>query len=274
MATIRLGNVRYYQRHYLNMDRYAFDLWLLSLVPDNVKVIKDRCVKISETENGYELMLNGAGGSVRAASVVGADGASSIVRRTFFKPMSKKYVSIQQWFEHHGQKMPYYSCIFDPKTSDSCSWTIHKDGYVIFGGAFDKQGCRKAFEEQKRRFEEFAKNKFGEPVKTEACLVSSPRRHSDFVCSKPGVYLIGEAAGFISSSSFEGISGALISAKRLADAFAGAKTSEQASRLYKKNTRSIRFKYWLKTFKRYVLCSSFLRGIIMRSGIESIDKEN
>lgn len=25
--------VRYYQRHYLNMDRYAFDKWLISLIP-------------------------------------------------------------------------------------------------------------------------------------------------------------------------------------------------------------------------------------------------
>ena len=27
--------VRYYQRYYLNMDRYAFDRWLLSLVPSH-----------------------------------------------------------------------------------------------------------------------------------------------------------------------------------------------------------------------------------------------
>ena len=30
--------VKYYQRHYLNMDRYAFDRWLVSLIPSNVKV--------------------------------------------------------------------------------------------------------------------------------------------------------------------------------------------------------------------------------------------
>lgn len=266
-------HVKYYQRHYLNMDRYAFDMWLLSLVPDSVRVVNGRCIKIRKIEELFELTL-GAGMVVRAAAVVGADGASSVVRKTFFKPMSKQYVSIQQWFLHAGQTLPYYSCIFDPKTSDSCSWTIHKDGYVIFGGAFDKQGCRKAFEEQKKRFEEFANNKFGEPVKTEACLVSSPRRLSDFVCSKPGVYLIGEAAGFISSSSFEGISSALISAKRLSDAFAEGKDHKQISRAYKNKTRKLRFKLWTKTFKRCVLCSPFLRRLIMKSGIESIEKES
>ena len=32
---LRLGMVRYYQRHYLNMDRYAFDRWLISLIPSS-----------------------------------------------------------------------------------------------------------------------------------------------------------------------------------------------------------------------------------------------
>ena len=38
--------VRYYQRHYLNMDRYAFDQWLLSLVPSHVTMIKGRCKSV------------------------------------------------------------------------------------------------------------------------------------------------------------------------------------------------------------------------------------
>ena len=43
--------VRYYQRHYLNMDRYAFDKWLISLIPPAVEVINGRCEGIRE-ENG------------------------------------------------------------------------------------------------------------------------------------------------------------------------------------------------------------------------------
>ena len=33
---LRTRRVRYYQRYYLNMDRYAFDRWLVSLVPPTV----------------------------------------------------------------------------------------------------------------------------------------------------------------------------------------------------------------------------------------------
>ena len=52
------------------------------------------------------------------------------------------------------------------------------------------------FEEQKRRFEEFMGISFGEPLKTEACLVCSPKHLSDFVTGSDNVFLIGEAAGF------------------------------------------------------------------------------
>ena len=41
--------VRYYQRHYLNMDRYAFDRWLLSLVPEHVDLCRGRCATKSRT---------------------------------------------------------------------------------------------------------------------------------------------------------------------------------------------------------------------------------
>lgn len=270
------GLVRYYQRHYLNMDRYAFDRWLLSLVSPSVDVVKGRCGEIKKDGELYSVRIERDGGSetVRARAIVGADGGGSVVRRTFFAPMRVQYVAIQQWFENKGQSLPYYSCIFDEKTSDSCSWTIHKGGYVIFGGAFKKQGCRQAFDEQKARLEGFIKNSFGNAVKTEACLVSSPRAMKDFCTGKDGVFLLGEAAGFISASSFEGLSSAMYSGKVLADAIALAlgkgKTYSDAQRIYRKATRSLRLKLRMKSVKRILLCSPFTRGLIMRSGIQSI----
>lgn len=270
------GLVRYYQRHYLNMDRYAFDRWLISLVSPSVEVVKGRCGEIKRDGELYSVSIERDGGSetVSARAIVGADGGGSVVRRTFFAPMRVQYVAIQQWFENKGQSLPYYSCIFDEKTSDSCSWTIHKGGYVIFGGAFKKQGCRKAFDEQRSRLEGFIKNSFGDAVRTEACLVSSPRSMKDFCTGKDGVFLLGEAAGFISASSFEGLSSAMYSGKVLADAIALAlergKTYADAQRIYRKDTRSLRLKLRMKSVKRILLCCPLTRGLIMRSGIQSI----
>ena len=264
--------VRYYQRHYLNMDRYAFDNWLLSLISERVNVCKGRCNSAKKEGDLYRLSVQQGDLDtfVYARALVGADGGGSVIRRTFFSPMKVQYIAIQQWFEHRGQKLPYYSCIFDSKTSDSCSWTIHKDSYVVFGGAFKKQGCREAFDKQKSRLEAFLGVPFGEAVKTEACLVSSPRTIKDFRTGDEGVFLVGEAAGFISASSFEGISSAMHSGKMLAEAFLEGDTYESIQNIYQRKTRRLRFKLRIKSVKRIFLCTPFLRKIIMRSGIQSI----
>lgn len=264
--------VRYYQRYYLNMDRSAFDKWLLSLVPSHVAVCKGRCRKIEKEGNLCRISVRNSNEEfqVSARTLVGADGGGSIVRRTFFSPMRVQYIAIQQWFENKGQRLPYYSCIFDEKTSDSCSWTIHKGNYIIFGGAFERKGCRQSFETQKARLESFLGNSFGEAVKTEACLVSSPRTMSDFCTGEDNIFLLGEAAGFISASSFEGLSSAMFSGKMLADSFVEGKTAGEVQRIYRKNTNSLRFKLCIKAAKRTFLCNPFIRCAVMKSGVQSI----
>lgn len=274
VETIDLGRklVRYYQRHYLNMDRYAFDRWLLSLAEPYVDICRGRCLEIGK--DGEQFHLTVTHGEERktlvARMIVGADGGGSVVRRTFFRPMAVQYMAIQQWFHNQGQRMPYYSCIFDPETSDSCSWTIHKGNYVLFGGAFRRQGCRQAFEAQKARLEAHLGNTFGQPIRTEACLVSSPRTLKDYCTGEGSVFLLGEAAGFISASSFEGLSSAMYSGKMLADAFAAGGNCDRIQRRYRKSTRSLRLKLRLKSVKRILLCNPFTRYLIMKSGIQSI----
>ncbi len=263
------GQVRCYQRHYLNMDRYRFDLWLLSLVPETVDVIQDRVFSIEKSNGCFSLRLSDS--TVTARLLVGADGSRSTVRNFLGKESPKQYISIQEWYNSTGAALPYYSCIFDPKTSSSCSWTIHKDGQMIYGGAFEREGCRKAFDEQKSRFEKFLGASLGQPIRSEACLVSSPRRFRDLFCGEENVLLVGEAAGFISASSFEGISSALISARKAAKAI--AEHMEEPKKLikaYKRLTFSLRIKLCTKMLKRKILFTPLLRYIIMKSGIQSI----
>ena len=261
------GITRNYQRHYLNMDRASFDEWLLSLIPESVTVIRGRCTEI---EDGFSLSVTADNQklSLTADSIVGADGGASIVRRRFFKTCKKQYISIQEHFKDDGGDMPSYSCIYDPETSDSCSWTIRKDGYVIFGGAFDIKGGREAYFRQKARVEEHLGRSFGEATKIEACLLTSPRVAGDFLLGDGRVFLIGEAAGFISSSSFEGISSAFLSGKYLADSFA----DKNILASYKRKTGRLRLKLLFKIPKMKILCSPPLRKLIMKSGIASIKK--
>ena len=275
VETVDLGSklVRYYQRHYLNMDRYAFDRWLISLVPESVEIVNAKCISVAESDGIFALKLHG-GREVVAKAVVGADGAASIVRKSFFSPCKKKYIAIQQHFSTDADTLPAYSCIFDRETSDSCSWSICKRGRIIFGGAFNISDGRAQFEKQKARLEEFYGISLGEPTKTEACLVCSPRRKRDFNCGRASAYLVGEAAGFISSSSFEGISSAMLSGKLLADALSVAESPKSAIGSYRKKCRKLQLKLSAKIIKRAVLCSPLSRELIMKSGIESVEKYN
>lgn len=265
---------RYYQKHYLNMDRNAFDTWLFSLIPERVTKANGICASIKKSDGIFhiEIKTQNEIKIIFSRFLIGADGASSIVRNTFFTSDIYRYVAIQQWFECKMDDLPSYSCIFDRKTSDSCSWTIKKDGHFIFGGAFKISECRKNFEEQKKGFETYVGSPLGECIKTEACLLSSPRHICDFKLQKDNVFLIGEAAGFISASSFEGISSAIRSAKILAECFDEYPKSRSITRKYKRKTLSLRLKLTLKIAKRHILCSPLLRFIIMKSGVGSIKK--
>lgn len=263
---------RHYQRFYMNLDRHRFDLWLESLVPEKVERFTGRCRKISRTENGaYLLVCKGNDGSERvmtADKIVGADGAASAVRR-FLYPDKKirRCTAIQQWFaEEHSN--PFYSCIFDPLTSDCCSWSISKDNLFIFGGAFAPKNCRENFELQKKRLAEYG-FKFGKPLKTEACVVLRPSSPFDICTGRDGAFLIGEAAGLISPSSLEGISFAVNSARILAEIL--NRGGSKPERSYAAKIVPYRIKIAAKLMKCPFMYQPTLRRAVMKTGIASID---
>ena len=273
VRTIDLGSglTRYYRRNYINVDRCAFDGFLRSLIPDGVDRYSARCEEILKTSDGFELVLSG-GERVACDCLVGADGASSIVRRTLFKDRPiQKYVAIQQWFSA-GRENPNYSCVFDNATSTGCSWVFFKDGMMIFGGAFDKANARDAFEAQKRKLVSLGAveaDAFDDPKKTEACLVCRPRINKGTFLGDDGVILIGEAAGFISPSSFEGISYALESSEALAEAF-NTKNGGAILRTYKRKCARLSCKIKIKCLKRPFMYNKILRTLVMKSGLSAI----
>ena len=276
VRTIDFSNnlVRHYRRSYMNVDRKGLDSFFKSLIPPSVDKINGRCKKVAKTDLGYEIELVD-GEKLSCKWIVGADGASSNVRLSLFKDKKlQKYVAIQQWFPA-GETNPYYSCIFDNETSSGCSWIFFKDGMLIFGGAFDRKGCREAFEEQKKKLVDSGfvdSNAFGNPIKTEACLVSRPRLSGGIFRGKNGTFLLGEAAGFVSPSSFEGISYALFSGEMLADAFNrySAEKISTIHRYYNRKTQKLKAKVAMRCIKRPFMYNKLLRKLVMKSGLTSI----
>jgi flavin-dependent dehydrogenase len=89
-----------YQRFYLNIDRKEFDRWLLGRAAGVCDIRLGTLVRdIHKVENGYEVICSSETGEekIRARVVVGADGASSIIRSRIFGAEAeiKKYAAIQ-----------------------------------------------------------------------------------------------------------------------------------------------------------------------------------
>lgn len=273
------GLTRYYRRNYVNVDRNAFDRFMFGMIPDSVDKLCARCNEVKKLKSGFELKLirEGEEKKVTCSYIIGADGASSIVRRSLFKNKKiHKYTAIQQWFEAECEN-PFYSCVFDSATSSGCSWIFFKDGKLIFGGAFEFQKSREAFEAQKAKLIKLGiieADILSSPVKTEACLVSRPHFLHGIFRGGNGAFLLGEAAGFISPSSFEGISYALSSAEALADAFTRGSNAKSVMRIYNKQTRPLELKIKLRCLKRPFMYDPALRSAVMRSGLTSIKIKN
>lgn len=270
------GYTRYYRRSYLNVDRRKFDEFLKNMA--RAEIVKGRCVDISKDENGFLLSIEGeTKETVRCKYLVGADGASSVVRRKLFGDKKiYKYTAIQQWFDAKDES-PYYACVFDNETSSGCSWIFFKDGKLVFGGAFEKQGGREAFEIQKKKLVELGfvpAQLFANPIKTEACLVNRPKIGKGIFMGKDGAFLVGEAAGLISPSSFEGISFALSSGEKLAEIMNTYDSSDKMLSKYKARTAKLKLKAYLRVLKRPFMYNRFLRHVVMKSGVQSINVES
>ena len=269
---VPLALERYYQRHYINMNRKRFDSWLLSLVPDSVDMRTGcRLQSYAAQDNGFRLSLVHRKKTFveKARILIGADGAKSKIRAqsAYRQPFPKKYVAIQEWVERKND-LPYFTSIFDRSITDYYCWTIPKGEYLLIGAALPyKRKVSGRFTLLKSRLASCGM-KFGRSVFREGTLILRPVKQRQLFAAGQGIALLGEAAGWISPSSAEGLSYAFKSALMLADAL--AETPDGFESRYQEQTRKLRKYIFLKNLKSIFIFNPVLRKMIMNTGLQSI----
>ena len=283
-----------YQRHYINMSREKFDQWLVSLIPSNVDVLTPaRYLGCEPNGPNGKLTLryqrndtqNGGSGNdddndnsndaITTATtrvLIGADGAFSNVRRQFVPPHRDRelYVAVQHWFEP-GLHSSCYGAIFDREITDYYGWTIPKGDQLIVGAAMPAH-CK-----VRERFACLVEKlrKIGLPLEKETFRESAQivrprswRAVCPLVQNQP-IALLGEAAGWVSPSSAEGISYAMRSAVALADALLWG--IDDFQKRYMRNLLPLYLNLGFKHVKRPAMYWPLLRNVIIKSGLKTLD---
>jgi len=269
---VRQSIERRYQRYYINMDRQKFDCWLVSMIPQSVDMrLGCRLNSYEPGADGFKIKLyqNNKTYAEHAKILVGADGASSVVRKLAVPdhPLPKKYFCIQESVEANSQ-LPYFCSIFDPQITDYYCWTIPKENYLLIGAALHpRQNTAAKFELLKNKLADYG-FRFGKTVSREGAFILRPVKTRQISTGTKGVVLLGEAAGWISPSSAEGFSYAFKSALVLAKEL--RRTPDDFEKRYYQKTIQLRSNIFFKNIKSYFIYNPWLRNIVMQSGYRSM----
>lgn len=228
---------------FLNVERRGFDDWLVSLLPDNVTVVGQlTATAISEDADGVTVEFKNGEGATRVAcsTLVGADGPRSTVRRTLGIGSVSTYVTLQDFCTIEGDIEPYFDCIYLRGIGDcfGYAYVVPKGDVAIVGSVFYPKTKRphEKHDEVLRVLRQSLP--LGDSVKREAWIALSVRNAGDVVPGKGRVLLAGEAGGFMSPTSGEGISYAL-NTGRLAGMAIANHGPHDASRAYFEATAHI-----------------------------------
>jgi flavin-dependent dehydrogenase len=205
----------------------------------------------------------------KAKILIGADGAKSKIRKQSAPRhlFPQKYVAIQEWVDRKND-FPYFTSIFDYNITDYYCWTIPKGNYLLIGAALPyKEKAAEKFALLKATLSRYGM-KFGKTVFREGTLILRPVKQHQLFTGRQGIALLGEAAGWISPSSAEGISYAFKSALMLADDLRS--TLDGFEKRYHEKTRQLRKNIFLKNLKSIVIFNPILRKLIMNTGLQSI----
>jgi flavin-dependent dehydrogenase len=217
---------------FVNVDRAGFDDWLVSLLPGNVMVVGRHELERFSDEGGQVVArFKTPDGPVTAAArfMIGGDGARSQTRRLLGVPNTANYVTLQDFVEHDGGLEPYFDCIYLRDVGDefAYAYVVPKGDRAIVGSVFYPKTIRPGDKQDVvvERLRERLPS-LGPALFREACVALSVRAPADIVPGRGRVLLAGEAGGFMSPTSGEGISYAMNTGREAGKAVAASLNGE------------------------------------------------
>jgi flavin-dependent dehydrogenase len=206
-------------------QREGVEIW------DAAKVIRvnqkdsDCIVILKRGENQQEL---------RTRFVIGADGASSVVRKCLFPKLKIRYsVPIRECYEGSLDLAKVYFHWFFPKSRPRPRFNLNHKGDVFL---IEGSGIEELRGEINQILGDYGFDPDTKPLWKDGCLI--PRLHEalisgDFFPAQGNILLIGDAAGLLFPITFEGIGSALKSGIIAADAIhKAAKQGKTAAKVY------------------------------------------
>ncbi|MEK7817759.1 MAG: FAD-dependent monooxygenase [Actinomycetota bacterium] len=210
---------------YQNVDRAAFDMWLLELARsrEGLDIWPETMFVSVHTGGGAPLnvtmMKDGSRVTMDADFLIGADGAASSVRRYLGAAMPKRWLALQKTFRCEGTEVDRFLA-FLAEGIDFYGWVIPKGNELLVGAGFNEAPGRVL-----ERFDEFLDDLkerhgiYGTALdKTRGRPAICLRSPNEIFPGSGSILLAGEAAGLLCPWSGEGISYAVSSGQMAAAA--------------------------------------------------------
>ena len=205
----------------------------------------------------------------KARILVTAGGGTSFSQNAAFSKTGKdsRYIAIQEWVESRHQP-PHFTSVFDTDITDFYCWTIPEGQHLIIGAALrSDRKAKEKFSLLKAKLRNCG-FEFGETLRREGAIIIRPSDSRRLLAAEMGTAFIGEAGGWISPSSAEGLSYAFQSAYYLAEALtSGLSGFEQR---YSTSMKKLHRNIFLKNFKSRVIFNPTLRRAVMRLGLQAV----
>ncbi len=226
-----------------NSLRYKFDAWLLTLLPPHIEVSSHTSLKgFDFSSNGILVHLTRDGNSldVETKYLIDASGAGSETRVLLGRLVKEYYRTVQFWVKTTKNLEPFFDCILMNRITNghAYSYIMPKDAQAIVGSVF-YPNSRNVVQKHDLVIETLNKRlgAFGKVVKKEASKALKVSSGRELFLGKKNVLVTGEAAGFISPTSGEGISYALNSGMLCAQAINDG--GKDALKVYRKKVSGL-----------------------------------